>query len=699
MIRFISIELHNIYAWQHVTVPLSEQGLVIVDGLNMDADPQGRASNGSGKSSIFEALTCALYGSTTVEEDPKNLVNDSVGKGLEVILNLEVLDVPHQVIMRRKTAKSGPSITVLRDGVDITPKESYTKLRKRVPELIGMDISKAEFLSCVFYPQEFSSLLVFGKGKDRREFFSSVFGLEIYDVLYDVVLANIESRSSTISEIQNLESEITHLKSSEMYAVAQKGGPRDDLIEEMRERKTETSEQLEKVRRLRTRLVEYNRAVDHKATLQDRLEALGDEDVDVSELQEEVVDSRERHRVLDKQLRVYKEAKKSRTKLKEARQGLKALGFDPDQEPEELKVERGTLRDKIQKLHDEIEELSVIEGEARCPTCKHVLDKDKTERLLASYRADRKKHSTRRAELRKAISLCTERDQILLVKDELPDGFDPDDVIEEMEALRARVDEIENIIDRETSKTTLRKQIEAVAVPNKPKKTKDQINARIEKLQAAFDAVTEEIGAAREAQRRAKLFTTRLKELESKLGSLRKTARTLAILDELKILFNPNKGIKVKHLHAVLQAFEKELPQYTRRLFSEAFQFVVDDTKEDSIEIVAVHTKNDGKDSKRPLKVLSGGQRGRFAVAAQMALASIRSKAKSTNMLVLDEPGGGYLDGPGKESFVELLQEVRAQYESVFVITHDPQIREACQPDQVWTVKLQNDKSTLLIGN
>ena len=72
-IRFNMIDIENFRSIQKAIVPLHNQGIVIVKGVNEYEDKA--TSNGSGKSSIFEAIVYALFEETSSgEKDVANRI-------------------------------------------------------------------------------------------------------------------------------------------------------------------------------------------------------------------------------------------------------------------------------------------------------------------------------------------------------------------------------------------------------------------------------------------------------------------------------------------------------------------------------------------------------------------------------------------------------------------------------------------------
>src|SRR5579872_3719132 len=69
------------------TYGLSDCGLIRLLGKNLDKDPDGQASNGSGKTSFFNAITLCLFGkietySGDTISPSDEVINEALGKGL-----------------------------------------------------------------------------------------------------------------------------------------------------------------------------------------------------------------------------------------------------------------------------------------------------------------------------------------------------------------------------------------------------------------------------------------------------------------------------------------------------------------------------------------------------------------------------------------------------------------------------------------
>jgi DNA repair exonuclease SbcCD ATPase subunit len=96
-LKINSLTIENFMAITAAKFALADRGLVLIQGSNLD-DTSAK-SNGAGKSSIFDALCWALFGVTARDESGDAIVNDKVGKGTRVVI--EVNDNGHLYLIAR----------------------------------------------------------------------------------------------------------------------------------------------------------------------------------------------------------------------------------------------------------------------------------------------------------------------------------------------------------------------------------------------------------------------------------------------------------------------------------------------------------------------------------------------------------------------------------------------------------------------
>lgn len=134
ILRFSNVRVHNFFCYSDAELSLKEMGYAIVSGKNsMDTD--GAVSNGSGKSSIFNAICFALTGETAqgLSNNVENIYTDPNDCWVEVEFTA---DNDEFVVRRYKTPRSDMKIYVNgedRSGKGI--KESQQILSNYLPDL------------------------------------------------------------------------------------------------------------------------------------------------------------------------------------------------------------------------------------------------------------------------------------------------------------------------------------------------------------------------------------------------------------------------------------------------------------------------------------------------------------------------------------------------------------------------------------
>lgn len=152
-IRFKRIIMNNFLCFQHEELELENLGYVVVSGIN-NYKIDNAKSNGSGKSSVFNAISYALTGETL--QGLSNNIENVYGNKEDCRVQL-ILDVDGQEfsIKRIKTPKQ--DLKIFLDGKDISGKgirESNLVLKNYLPDLnstlLGSIIMLGQGLPCKF---------------------------------------------------------------------------------------------------------------------------------------------------------------------------------------------------------------------------------------------------------------------------------------------------------------------------------------------------------------------------------------------------------------------------------------------------------------------------------------------------------------------------------------------------------------------
>jgi len=173
------MELYDITAkdfgpYKEFTLPLYKQGLVWVGGVNRDT--AAADSNGSGKTSIFRALTWCLYGETIDGEKGDKIIHNGAKKAL---VETRLVDGKGEYwTIRRSRIKGSPSIELVKpDGEPY--KGSKEDVQAKVIEMIGLDFRA--FKNTVLYGQNDSARFAHPRTKDaeRKDMLHRIMRTEI----------------------------------------------------------------------------------------------------------------------------------------------------------------------------------------------------------------------------------------------------------------------------------------------------------------------------------------------------------------------------------------------------------------------------------------------------------------------------------------------------------------------------------------
>ena len=101
-IKFEELDIEGFRSIDRISLKLSDQGIVIVKGINNYEDLA--SSNGSGKSSVFEAIIYALFEETSSGD--RDIENRILGQGCTVVLKFSIDGVSYKIIRQSKKGKS-----------------------------------------------------------------------------------------------------------------------------------------------------------------------------------------------------------------------------------------------------------------------------------------------------------------------------------------------------------------------------------------------------------------------------------------------------------------------------------------------------------------------------------------------------------------------------------------------------------------
>lgn len=128
----------NFMRFKNVTLPLDNQGLVLILGRNEDAEHAG--SNGAGKTSLLDMLTWGVWGKTVRNLKHDEVINVDAGKNCHVSVKILLEGVSYVIDRYRKcdfTDKPN-DLTLSMNGEDISG-ASMDATQQVIDRLLGLD--------------------------------------------------------------------------------------------------------------------------------------------------------------------------------------------------------------------------------------------------------------------------------------------------------------------------------------------------------------------------------------------------------------------------------------------------------------------------------------------------------------------------------------------------------------------------------
>jgi len=167
------IFIKNFLSFQKAEIELNSLGLVLISGNNLDAS--SAESNGSGKSTIAEALVWVLFGQTFRGLTGDEVLNNKIKRDCEVTVDFENDGVKGQIRRFRKLKKYGDGLSLRLDGEDVT-KSSVKETQALINSLLGVDFST--FSNLVSFPQGAARYFASLTDKEQKGILEKALGLE-----------------------------------------------------------------------------------------------------------------------------------------------------------------------------------------------------------------------------------------------------------------------------------------------------------------------------------------------------------------------------------------------------------------------------------------------------------------------------------------------------------------------------------------
>lgn len=204
-----TITVKNFLSIGEATLKLADRGLILIDGKNTtNTEFQ---SNGSAKSSMLEAVTYALYGKTTTGMTADDVINRKVGKKTEVVLTFTSNDKEYTITRGRKKNK----VHLHQGENDLTG--ATTKVTDAtIEEIVGIPYNI--YVNALFFGQGNVKPISTLTDKELKELLESLVDLEVYTRAHEIIKEDISEATQMVT---STEARLSGVKQALVYAQEQ----------------------------------------------------------------------------------------------------------------------------------------------------------------------------------------------------------------------------------------------------------------------------------------------------------------------------------------------------------------------------------------------------------------------------------------------------------------------------------------------
>lgn len=622
-IVFDRIDIENFRSIQKASICLANRGTVIVKGVNEYEEKA--TSNGSGKSSMFEAIIYALFEETSSGE--KDVANRIINNGFNIVLYFSI-DLDKYIITRyMKNNKAG--VILYKNDEDISARNK-TDTNKLICSILG--ITKDIFLDSVFLSQNISTNLASLSPTARKE------RLEI--------LTNTEYMINNFKE--NLKNEQTKYEANCVKAKMDLT-KLDGKLDSINKQKLELQEkilQIEKQIAKRNALGDIDTIENEIETTQKNVEIQRN---DMEQKEQEII--AQENKITD-----YRNTGDTHQKEREE---LNNILFQKREECNEI---QHNIDDMVnQNKHSEKEILRInneiikIKNSDTCPTCGRKYENINEEHIQNTIKeleqninAEEDNKLKRNAEIEKSQELLNMK-------------------IAEGKKLRAKLDSFDAEMDKYKQELNNMEMVKKSLMESKQRIYNNIkiLQANIESLRNKKDEILKiEIGNEEE-------FISMIQGLDSEIEAINISKK------EIEDYYKQNSEyveVVKNSIQLVTKEFRTYLLQNSINYLNEllnSFSSELFSNDKDTITINGDDTKLDIKLGEATYESLSGGEKTRVNIAlllAQKSLASIIGNI-SCNIIILDEILG-YCDSQAENNVINLITKELNSLESIYMVSH-----------------------------
>jgi len=673
-----SLSLRNFRKFKSAEIEFPD-GIVGVIGLN-----------GVGKSTIFEAVAWALYGSTAARTPVGEIkrVGASPSESCKVELNFLFGGNDYRVI--REVNSRSSNATLIVNGKTIA--NGSEGVNKYVEKLLGMDYKS--FFTSVYAKQKELNVLSTMRPHERRPLILGMLGIDAVDDIIKNIRDDAKNKKNVLDRLKlelldkdgRPKVEKLRRENDNLIDEKDKISGKIHKIEEKLEKEKEELLILEKKQEeKKLRYEDISKSIEELDKIKEKYLKKKNLEKEIKEIKEKIKDRKERLKIEKEKAAKYEgideEIKKVEDKIEEISSELDAIKKERN-EKETFKEYKKREILEIEKRRKEIENLG---PDAKCPTCERVL-KDHYYNLLENFSREIEKIEKETSLLSEQIEKIEEEQKVIEKKlDALrkknkylsEERRESDkinttirNILEEIEKeeknLEEKSKELEEIKDvsfeeeeYERKVVEKRKAYEeyqlALKEYNNKKDENNKLKLELEKIKGNKNLLEQKIESIKEQIKS-------LEEIRKKIESETIDLEYLQLLVEIMTSFRTD---LISRIRPMLSAYASE---FFERLTDGKYKLIELD-EEYNIRIL-----DNGETY--GIKRFSGGEEDLANLCLRLAISEIVSERadRQFNFIILDEIFGSQ-DNIRRQNILQALNALSSKFRQIFLITHIDDIK------------------------
>jgi DNA repair exonuclease SbcCD ATPase subunit len=631
---FKNIKIQNFFSFgpDLQTLDLSDPGMYLITGRN---DITG-SSNGSGKSTVFDAICYALFGQVTKKVNIPQIVNEVVGQDCMVELEFEVNGERFIVERWKKQKKHYDKLLLYKDSKD--EENLISSANKGDTQLQINDIVKfnyKSFINAVMMTQEQVSGFLQADSNKKKEIIENILQLNILTKYHWIAQQKRKIVRRSYEDIKLKEDSAETLVENTKQSMK-------EYVNSCSAKKERNKEEVEALRK--------------------KLDALSETNID--EERQKIKEAEDLSRQREDLLVNYQHEADKVSSLEKERENVETTKLEYT---ELLKGAQRTKKRLEKELESEQAQRDKVDGDLQhahdnpdtCPVCSNTINEEEIKKWLSSQQ-----------------ELLDKIDENISSKQKQHEENEAN-----IESWSAKADELDKqigvynkVINKQKSKADkIREEYDSIVIPQTI--DEDELNKLDDKVREIEQQIKEREGKefvdkkyldslmaqAKQHAKEKKRYSQEMNDLKNKFMIMKWWEDSLS---------SKKNSMKSWCINNVIGYFNSKIKYYIDRFFDGTVSLQLDNNLN---EVISVN------DNERTYDMFSGGEKRRLNLAILFALndlvkANVSSKM---NIMFLDEVLSNYLDDKGISSVLEVLQDMSDKgNNSIFVIDHKDNFKD-----------------------